>query len=161
MSREWPNNFSLAELIYSNTAKRKGIVNSPTQKQAERLREFAWQVLQPARDALGRVRVDSGYRSPQLNIALGGSERSDHMIRYKGESMTVAADVRPIDVDLLMLFRWLWQHAPWSRLIWEFGSWVHVSFGEDSKGRTPLRTGSGPKEAKYVALAMRPEDFTG
>ena len=46
---------------------------------------------------------------------------------------------------------------PWSRLIWEYGgAWVHVSYGEDRKGRTPLRTGDGPNEAKYIPLAMEP-----
>ena len=157
----WPANFSLAELKFSTVAIRKGIVNTPTQKQAERLREFAWEVLQPARDALGRIRVDSGYRSPSLNAAVGGSVGSDHLIRYKRESMTCAADLVSIDADLLTLFRWLWRHAPWSRLIWEYGEWVHVSFGEDRQGRVPLRTGHGPTEDKYVRLAMRPEDFNG
>lgn len=159
----WPPNFTLAELIYSQTAKRLGIPNMPTQGQAEKLREMATNVLQPARNALGRIRVTSGYRSPTLNASLGGTaKRSDHMATYKGDVLVVAADVVAIDVTNLLLFRWLWVHVPWSRLIWEYGgAWVHVSYGEDRKGRTPLRTGDGPNEAKYIPLAMEPGEFNG
>ena len=104
----WPPNFTLAELIYSQTAKRLGIPNMPTQGQAEKLREMATNVLQPARNALGRIRVTSGYRSPTLNASLGGTaKRSDHMATYKGDVLVVAADVVAIDVTNLLLFRWL------------------------------------------------------
>jgi len=159
----WPPNFTLQELTYSQTAKRLGIPNQPTQTQAERLRELASDVLQPARNALGRIRITSGYRSPTLNASLPGTaQRSDHMAIYKGETLIVAADIVALESSQLKLFRWLWVHVPWSRLIWEYGgAWIHVSYGEDRRGRTPVRTGEGPKEAKYISLAMEPGAFNG
>ena len=55
-------NFTLQELIYSSTALRLGIDNSPTKEGVLKLTLLATSLLQPLRERLGALRVTSGYR---------------------------------------------------------------------------------------------------
>ena len=66
-------NFSLEELTKSDTAVRRGISNVPSDDVTNNIQELVDNVLQPVRDRLGPVVVTSGYRSPELNTAIGGS----------------------------------------------------------------------------------------
>ena len=82
-------NFTLEELIHSNTAERMGIDNVPKdEKVVENLRSLCLEVLQPLRDYVGApVHINSGYRCPELNMTVGGVKNSQHC---RGE----AADIR-------------------------------------------------------------------
>ena len=71
-------NFSLQELIKSDTAIRKGIDNNPNADQIKKLEMLCERVLQPVRDHFGRVKVTSGFRSPELCTAIGSSVNSQH-----------------------------------------------------------------------------------
>ena len=71
-------NFTLQELIKSDTAIRKGIDNNPNADQIEKLKKLCENVLQPVRDQFGRVKVTSGFRSPELCVAIGSSINSQH-----------------------------------------------------------------------------------
>ena len=71
-------NFTLQELIKSDTAIRKGIDNNPNADQIEKLKLLCETILQPVRDHFGRVKVTSGFRSPQLCTAIGSSVNSQH-----------------------------------------------------------------------------------
>ena len=72
-------NLSLSEVIKSNTAERRGIDNSPNETHLKNLKYLAEQVFQPIRDHFGvPIYISSGYRSPALNEAIGGSPRSFH-----------------------------------------------------------------------------------
>jgi zinc D-Ala-D-Ala carboxypeptidase len=117
--------FSLAEFTFSQTAARRGIDNNLP----ESLRPAAidtLQMMEAIRHALGGVPViiTSGYRSPALNTAIGGSKRSDHMqaraVDFRapafGTPLAVCNRLAPM-VDELGI----------GQLIHEFGSWVHVS----------------------------------
>ena len=66
--------FSLSEFISSNTAERLGIDNVPKDKAViENLRNLCLEILQPLRDYVGApVHINSGYRCPELNDAVGG-----------------------------------------------------------------------------------------
>ena len=66
-------NFTLQELIKSNTALRLGIDNTPSKEGIMKLTILATSVLQLLRDRIGALRITSGYRSPELNKAIGGS----------------------------------------------------------------------------------------
>ena len=74
------NNFTLEELIKSETAIRRGINNTPSSSVVENLQQLVTNVLQPIRDKFGPITVTSGYRSAQLNVAIGGSATSDHVL---------------------------------------------------------------------------------
>jgi uncharacterized protein YcbK (DUF882 family) len=81
-------NFTLEEMIASITAGNKGIINKPTQTIINNLKYLCEEVLQPVRDRLNKpITVNSGYRCPELNKAVGGAAASQHMV---GEAADVS-----------------------------------------------------------------------
>ena len=132
-------NLSLAEVIKSTTAKRLGLNNTPDEWVTENLRQVAINVFQPLRDAFGcPIYVSSGYRSADLNTAIGGSKRSQHV---EGRALDLDADVFGHCTNS-QIFHWLKENAEFDQLIWEFGDsdnpdWVHVSYvyGGDNRKR--------------------------
>jgi hypothetical protein len=122
-------NFSLHELTKSETALRMGFDNTPGEAETEALRLLCEKVLQPVRDHYGKgVKVNSGYRSPESNAAVGGSKTSDHC---KG----MAADIEIPGVANAELAQWIMDNLEYTQLILEFytpgipdSGWVHISF---------------------------------
>lgn len=130
-------NLSLAEVTKSNTASRLGIDNTPDDWEIENLRAIAEDVFQPLRDAFKcPIYVSSGYRSGELNDAIGGAKRSQHI---QGRALDLDADVfgRCTNGEI---FRWILNNLTFDQLIWEFGDqdnpdWVHVSYVRDGVNR--------------------------
>ena len=131
-------NLTLSECLRSNTAKRLGIKNEPHDDWVvDNLKAIAEHVFQPLRDGLGvPIYVSSGYRSPELNKAIGGSRRSQHM---EGRALDLDADVygKCTNADI---FNYIRENLEFDQLIWEFGDqdnpdWVHVSFVYDGLNR--------------------------
>jgi zinc D-Ala-D-Ala carboxypeptidase len=123
-------NFSLQELIKSDTAIRKGIDNNPNADQIEKLKKLCENVLQPVRDHFGRVKVTSGFRSPELCVAIGSSVNSQHA---KAE----AADFEVLGVDNAEVADWVYKNCQTDQLILEFytpgepqSGWIHASWVE-------------------------------
>ena len=116
-------NFSLQELIKSDTAIRKGIDNNPNADQVEKLKRLCENVLQPVRDHFGRVKVTSGYRSPELCVAIGSSINSQHA---KAE----AADFEVMGVDNAEVADWVYMNCRPDQLILEY-----YNIGEPNSGR--------------------------
>ena len=80
-------NFSMEELVASNTARMKGIDNTPDKEVEARLIQLAQQVLQPLRNRYGKpIKISSGYRCKTLNKAIGGVSTSQHL---KGEAVDI------------------------------------------------------------------------
>ena len=129
--------FTIQELTISNTAQRKGIDNTPDQKAAAALTALVANVLDPLREAWGKpIVVNSGYRCPKLNRAVGGVARSQHT---KGE----AADIRTLSNrrwENEQLFKLIVKlKLPFDQLIDEYNyDWVHVSFVEGKNRRQVL-----------------------
>ncbi|HQS70902.1 MAG: hypothetical protein B7Y36_08180 [Novosphingobium sp. 28-62-57] len=116
--------FTLAEMIRSSTASRRGIDNTPSPTIIENLRRLCEHVLEPVRSHYKRpVIVTSGYRSPALNSAIGGSGTSQHS---QGE----AADFTVHGVSNLEVCRWMEKTLTYDQLIYEFGEdgWIHASW---------------------------------
>lgn len=89
LNKKLSNNFTLGEMIASDTAKKLKIDNTPTLLAIVHLEELCKNLLQPIRDAYGKpIRVTSGYRCYRLNRAVGGSPSSVHPLGW-------AADIRP------------------------------------------------------------------
>ena len=133
-------NLSLAEVTKSNTAKRLGINNVPDDEWViENLRQIAVNVFQPLRDAFGcPIYVSSGYRGLELNRAIGGSLRSQHM---EGRALDLDADVYGKCTNS-QIFEWIRENVEFDQMVWEFGDsdnpdWVHVSYvhGGVNRGR--------------------------
>ena len=123
-------NFSLQELLKSQTALRKGIDNKPTDPSViTNLQVLCEKVLQPIRDHFARpVVINSGYRCSKLNKAIGSSSKSQHT---KGQ----AADIEIPGLSNKELAEYIEDHLPFDQLILEFyngvdpnSGWVHVSY---------------------------------
>jgi hypothetical protein len=106
-------NFSLQELIKSDTAIRKGIDNNPNADQVEKLKTLCEKILQPVRDQFGRVKVTSGYRSPELCVAIGSSLTSQH-------SRAEAVDFECLGVDNAEVADWVKMNCETDQLILEY-----------------------------------------
>lgn len=119
------NNFDLAEFVKSDTATRLGIDNTPTFQEVENIARLVVNVLQPLRNAYGKpITVNSGYRCPALNKAVGGSTTSSHM---KGEAADITAGSKEENKVLFELVKKL--NLSFDQLIDEKDfSWVHVSY---------------------------------
>lgn len=105
--------FTDQELTNSNTAKMLGIWNWPHEKGIWlSLHALAENILDPARERLGRpIYVNSGYRSPETNLAVNGAKNSQHMrgeaadIYCKGDLMELWNILKEMDFDQLILYR--------------------------------------------------------
>jgi zinc D-Ala-D-Ala carboxypeptidase len=125
-------NFSLHELTKSDHAIRNDIDNTPTMQVIENLQDLVDNVLQPIRNEFGPVVITSGYRSPKLNTAIGGSATSDHCLGY-------AADFEVLNMDNRKLALWIHERLKFKQLILEFykkgvpdSGWVHCSFAKEA-----------------------------
>lgn len=118
--------FTIAELTKSNTAKAKGIDNTPTEAVQSNLIKLVNNILDPLRDAYGKpIRVNSGYRCPRLNKAVGGSTTSQHVLGQAADITGGNKTENKIIFDLIKSLK-----IPFDQLIWENGgAWVHVSYG--------------------------------
>lgn len=128
-------NFTLAEFTKSQTASRKGIDNTPGEEHLAAGRELFENVVQKVRDHFGPTIITSGYRSPALNEAIGGSATSQHS---KGE----AADLEVPGVSTAEVAEWISSNLDYDQLIlegYESGvnnsGWVHVSYKADGSNR--------------------------
>lgn len=136
-------NFTLKELTHSSTAVAKGLKNIPGEEETENLITLANKLLQPLRDILGKsIMVTSGYRSPEVNKAVGGVPTSQHM---KGE----AADLVPSDNNPRGLLRKL----ALSKLVFDQAilyddgrnKFLHVSYTSSKKNRMQILYSKGTK----------------
>lgn len=131
---EFPPEFSLAELTASNTAKRLGIENQPTGETLSNLRKTAYKLLDvralfASKDIYGwetqhPVLVNSGYRSVELNKHIpGSSNTSAHTLGWAAD-IRVPAFGSPYQVAAKIAESGL----KFDQLIYEYDSWVHISF---------------------------------
>ena len=136
------DNFSLQELLKSQTALRKGIDNKPADPSViTNLQVLCEKVLQPVRDHFARpVVINSGYRCPKLNKAIGSSSKSQHT---KGE----AADIEIPGLSNKELAEYIEDNLPFDQLILEFyngvdpnSGWGHVSYVGDDDNRKQTLT---------------------
>ena len=133
-------NFTLKELTKSDTATRLGLDNTPNDEALENLKLLCEKVLQPVRDHFGKsVTVNSGYRSPESNAAVGGSKTSDHC---KGQACDLEIDGIPNPE----LAQWIMDNLEYTQLILEFyvpggdpnAGWVHVSYDPNNLKKQEL-----------------------
>ena len=120
--------FTLGEMTKSQTALRMGLDNDPDEPALDALTTLCVEALEPIREHFGRpVVVNSGYRSPNVNRAIGGASTSQHC---KGE----AADIEVPGLDNQELYLWAAENIDFDQLILEYytgeesSGWVHVSY---------------------------------
>ena len=144
-------NFSLLELTKSQTAERKGIDNTPSTEHQENLKSLCEMILQPIRDHFGQVvSVSSGYRSPELCVAIGSSTQSQHA---KGQ----ASDFEIFGVSNKELADWIDENLDYDQLILEYwkgedepnSGWVHCSYTNGNNRKQYLRAYKENGSTKY------------
>jgi len=115
-------NFTLDELTRSETALRKGLDNTPDAETVANLTELAL-ALEKVRDLLGHpIHINSGYRSAKVNAAVGSKETSAHRHGWAADFVCPAFGT-PQEICHAILDSTI----DFDQLIWEFGSWVHIS----------------------------------
>ena len=152
-------NFSLQELTKSDTAIRKGIDNEPNADQIDKLKMLCQKILQPVRDQFGRVKVTSGYRSPELCAAIGSSVNSQHA---KAE----AVDFECVGVDNAEVADWVHKNLETDQLILEFytpgepnSGWIHASYVMFNPRAQYMRAYREDKKVKYKPITGRAVDL--
>jgi len=136
-------NFSLREMLYSETAARQGIDNVPNDEQLENLKFLVNSLLQPIRTVIGKpLIVKSGLRVLELNRAVGSKDTSQHVL---GE----AADIEMIGMSNYELAQFIQDNMQHDQVILEFytpgnphSGWVHVSVKRDAVNRSQSLTAS-------------------
>ncbi len=133
-------NFTYPELIKSSTADRMNISNDASREHVINLVNLCNFILQPVRDEFGPIRINSGYRSPALNKAVGGSSKSQHC---NGQ----AADFESSRISNPNLAKWISKNLIFDQLILEFydgkdpnSGWVHCSYVLDGNNRGNMLT---------------------
>ena len=141
------------EGVYSRTALRRDIDNTPTEDHKKNMIELAENIFEPLRMYVGGpIKINSFYRSPELNKAIGGSSKSQH------------CNGQAIDIDDTFgrmtnaeMFRFIKDHLDFDQIIWEFGNdknpnWVHVSYvGEKNRNRC-LKAYKEKGKTKYMVI---------
>ena len=127
---------SYKEGTYSNTATRLGIDNTPNDDQLTNMELVAEKVFEPLRNWVGGpIKINSFFRCPKLNTAIGGSHKSQHC---KGQAMDID-DVFGRCTNAEM-YNFIKDNLDFDQMIWEFGDddnpdWVHVSYVSDKDNR--------------------------
>jgi len=124
------------EGVYSRTALRLEIKNKPNKQQLNNMVELAENIFEPLRSyANGPIKINSFFRSPELNKAIGGSGKSQH------------CNGQAIDLDDTFghltnseMYSFIKEHLDFDQMIWEFGNddnpdWVHVSYVSPQENR--------------------------
>jgi hypothetical protein len=131
----------LSEVTRSESAKRNGISNMPTEQHIANFKLLAEKVFEPIRNHFRcPIHISSAYRSIELNRAVKGSLTSQHC---SGEAIDVDMDGTPNGVTNKMVFDYIKDNLEFDQLIWEFGTkdnpdWVHVSYESTGKQRKQI-----------------------
>jgi len=135
---------SYKEGVNSITAIRKGIDNEPNEEQLANMKLVAEKVFEPLRVFInGPIKVNSFFRSPDLNKAIGGSTKSQHC---KGQATNAE------------MYWWIKENLDFDQMIWEFGNndnpdWVHVSYVSPDKNRNRcLKAYRENSKTKYMVI---------
>ena len=145
---------SYKEGVRSNTATRRGIDNTPDNKQLDNMELVADEVFEPLRAYVGGpIKINSFFRCPELNKAIGGSSKSQHC---KGQA---------IDIDDTFgrctnaeMYHFIKEHLDFDQMIWEFGDddnpdWVHVSYVSPEENRNRcLKAYREKGKTKYMVI---------
>ena len=145
---------SYREGVRSNTATRKGIDNTPNTEQLDNMELIAEEVFEPLRAYVGGpIKINSFFRCPELNKAIGGSSKSQHC---EGQAMDI--DDTFGRCNNAEMYHFIKEHLDFDQMIWEFGDddnpdWVHVSYvsPEDNRNRC-LKAYKENGKTKYMVI---------
>ena len=142
------------EGVYSITATRRGLDNTPDAEQLLNMKLLAEKVFEPLRDWVGGpIRINSFFRGPELNTAIGGSSKSQHC---KGQAMDI--DDGGCNKTNAQMYKYIKDELEFDQMIWEFGddnnpNWVHISYvSEDENRNRCLKAYKDKGKTKYMVI---------
>ena len=142
------------EGVYSTTATRRGIDNTPDKEHLDNMKLLAEKIFEPLRKWVGGpIRINSFYRGPELNKAIGGSSKSQHC---KGQAMDI--DDNGCHKTNAEMYAWIKDNVEFDQMIWEFGdddnpNWVHVSYVSPEENRNRcLKAYREKGKTKYMVI---------
>ena len=145
---------SYKEGVYSITAIRKGIDNEPNEEQLSNMKLVAEKIFEPVRTHFKvPIKVNSFFRSPDLNKAIGGSTKSQHC---KGQAIDIDDTYGKIKNS--DIYWWIKDNLDFDQMIWEFGNndnpdWVHISYVSPDKNRNRcLKAYKDKGKTKYMVI---------
>ena len=145
---------SYKEGIHSNTALRRNIDNTPSDEQLDNMELIAEKIFEPLRVYVnGPIKINSFFRSAELNTAIGGSKTSQHC---KGQAMDI--DDTFGKATNAEMYHFIKEHLDFDQMIWEFGdddnpNWVHVSYVSPEKNRNKcLKAYKENGRTKYMVI---------
>lgn len=140
--------------MYSITAKRLGLENDPSDEHLANMKLLAEKVFEPLREHVQHpIKINSFYRGPELNKAIGGSNSSQHC---KGQAMDI--DDSYGNATNAYMYEWIKKNLDYDQMIWEFGDdenpdWVHVSFVNEGVNRNRcLKAYRENGKTKYMVI---------
>jgi zinc D-Ala-D-Ala carboxypeptidase len=143
---------SLKELLFSETATRLGIDNTPTDQVLINLQTLIYKVIEPIINQFGDIKITSGYRSPALCKAIGSSLTSQH-------TLGMAVDCEVVGVPNKELADWCVSHLEFDQCILEFwkpeeanSGWVHISYNKGNNRKMYLRAYKANGRTVYEVL---------
>ena len=143
---------SLKELLFSETATRLGIDNTPTDQVLINLQTLIYEVIEPIINQFGDIKITSGYRSPELCKAIGSSTTSQHTLGQ-------AVDCEVIGVPNKELADWVVKNLTYDQVILEFwkpeeinSGWVHISYNKSNNRKMYLRAYRANGRTVYEVL---------
>ena len=142
------------ESVYSRTATRLSLNNKPNDDQVQNMRLIAEEVFEPLRVWVGGpIKINSFFRSPELNKTIGGSTKSQHC---HGQAIDLDDTFgRATNAEMYEFIR---KYLDFDQMIWEFGdddnpSWVHVSYVSEDKNRNRcLKAYKENGKTKYAVI---------
>lgn len=161
MATRLTDHFNLEELIVSPTAKRLGIPNTPTPEHIANMKYVCEKILEPVREHFGKpVTINSSYRAPLVNKAVGGSKTSQHV---NGQ----AVDFEIQGIDNKAVADWVADNLEFDQVILEFYSsndknsgWVHASIKKEGGNRRQRLIASKSKAGGTVYSSVADFDPT-
>jgi hypothetical protein len=145
---------SYKEGVYSRTAERLGLKNDPSDDHLANMKIIAEKVFEPLRIHVGGpIKINSFYRGPELNKAIGGSSKSQHC---HGQAIDI--DDTYGNASNAEMYNWIKANLDYDQMIWEFGTdenpnWVHVSYvGPESNRNRCLKAYKDNGKTKYMVI---------
>ena len=145
---------SYKEGVYSITAKRLGLNNDPNSFHLNNMKVIAEKVFEPLRMHVGGpIKINSFYRGPELNKAIGGSSKSQHC-----EGQAIDIDDTYGNMSNADMYKFIKENLDYDQMIWEFGDnnnpdWVHVSYVSPEENRNRcLKAYRDNGKTKYMVI---------
>ena len=136
MTKKISNFISFKEATHSNYAQENGISNKPKAEHIKNMEVLAEKVFEPLREWVGYpIKVNSMFRSEELNTALRGSHNSSHL---KGQAVDITSLGEKTNLEM---FYYIVENLDFDQLIWEYGEqpkWLHVSYKSEKENRNQI-----------------------